>query len=134
MSFYVYVRRDPDGTVRYVGQTMNPAARGRDHKYNESPKVREWMLALQPFRPKLEVVCIVQDKQEALRLEGKYVQVLLRRGVPLLNSIERTAQHCDNISRALLERFATRPGNFKGRTHSPETIKRMSESAYKRSR
>lgn len=64
-----------------------------------------------------------------------YIEALLRKGTPLLNSpLEKSVKHKHNIMMGLREHFSARPGNFAGRTHSPETIRKMRESAYRRNR
>ena len=59
--YHIYILKNLDGVIKYVGQTQNLSTRKRDHKRNKPPHIFEI----------LEETCIPED---AKNLEIKYIK------------------------------------------------------------
>lgn len=125
VPYYIYMLRDPrTARIRYVGQSVNVTQRGYRHSSYPTIALNEWFLELETF-PELEVCCIVDGHDEALRVESELISRLRARGEDLLNknwSIHARIEH----GRLLREVHRRRPGIS---TKSLETRGRMRKAA-----
>ncbi len=83
----IYVLRDPiDGTVRYVGSSVNAAKRAVSHWASPNRDKQDWLLALHArgLKPVVEVLLTVHE-DDAEREETRCMEVLARWGAPLYN-------------------------------------------------
>jgi predicted GIY-YIG superfamily endonuclease len=90
MTVFVYVLRDPrSGNVRYVGQSIDPALRLRQHIRGRGvgfDRKSAWIRDVieHGFMPVIQVV----EETTAIdwpRIEGRWIERFRRRGVPLTN-------------------------------------------------
>lgn len=91
-TFSVYYLLDPiDRKIRYVGYSRNPKKRYEEHVL-QSPARRThkecWIASLirQNLLPVLSVRCIVQEANEAKRIEVALISALKSQGIELTNS------------------------------------------------
>lgn len=78
-SVYIYALTEPDGTPRYVGQTVDIARRFAEHKRGStSAPVRNWVkrLAARGLEPGLEILHRAQDDECPCRCERRYIRAL----------------------------------------------------------
>jgi predicted GIY-YIG superfamily endonuclease len=90
MLHFVYKLIDPrTGVVAYVGITDNPNRRFQAHlndtKTNDGK--RAWIEQLQSehLEPRMEIIEIVETREEALEREKYWIQWYLQQGVTLVN-------------------------------------------------
>lgn len=94
MPFQVYYLRCPHTqTIKYVGTTSRATyARRAEHVSNPARKMgrnlEAWLVSIEPNRPTIETQCIVESREEALRIESSLIDLLRSRGVDLVNGIE----------------------------------------------
>lgn len=91
--YFVYYLLDPtSGVRRWVGVTSDPDMRlaahihqsRKRHSSTASPLLNEWIKSLKA-PPLLDTCCIVEDRQEAERIEAHLIKTLRASGTPLLN-------------------------------------------------
>lgn len=138
---YIYVLKDPrTNKIRYVGETLNPTKRQREHKTTKGHRGHNfnWINSLekQNLYPILEIVEKCPNKTEGLIREKYWQDKLKLEGCNLTNNIpcglpnptygiplkEETKQ---KISKTLMGHSSTI--GFTGRKHSRETKLKMSE-------
>lgn len=74
--WYVYVLKDQDGRIRYVGMTVDPAGRLRCHlAANASPRIRGWVRE-QGGRVTMTIVSVHETKGDARRVESSLISSL----------------------------------------------------------
>lgn len=90
-TFSIYYLIDPtDDRTRYVGYSRNPIKRYETHvlqSFERRTHKETWIHSLveQDILPVLSIRCIVQDADEAKRIEVALIAMLKRRGIDLTN-------------------------------------------------
>lgn len=90
----VYYLRDPHSKdIRWVGSTYDPIQRARDHDRCSTTNaiLLRWLIEIRPYPVDLQVVCWVQNWQEAIRIETRLCIKLRAGGVKLLNVRDGTS-------------------------------------------
>lgn len=113
-KYKIYGLVDPrDGQVRYIGQSINPAKRYKNHvslgSYG-SPSKDDWIRNLldQGCKPDLIIIDGCDTEQEAYGLEGYWICHYHNEGANLLNGEVYTAKRYrdPNLQKRLLARAA----------------------------
>lgn len=107
MLHFVYTLIDPrTGVVAYIGITDNPNRRFQAHldDTKTNGEKRAWIEQLQSehLEPRMEIIEIVETREEALEREKYWIQCYSQRGVTLVNATRRATsgqnRTVDNIA------------------------------------
>ncbi len=140
----IYALTDPSGDVRYVGKTAKTAEERltghlQEAKSQDHYRAR-WLKSLQRkgVQPGVIVLEVVEEA-DANSAERTWIAHFRRLvGKRLTNGTEggtggRQSPEVNKKRIATMrEKYKTQPGPFTGKTHSPETKKKMSEAAKRR--
>lgn len=91
--YYIYNLSDPrDSSVHYVGRSINPEQRYRQHltpASNTSEEKKNWLIELRRLglKPTLNIIDCTEDRAEALTKELMWMQTYTDRGEELFNSV-----------------------------------------------
>lgn len=91
MPYYVYTLADPrTDEIRYVGLTVSPELRLRQHIHNEvgtNASKRHWVeeILKAGFEPRMEIIEIVESKEMSTEREKFWIQYHFDKGASLLN-------------------------------------------------
>lgn len=121
--FKVYVLKDDNGEVRYVGSTARRLSLRRAWhigvaKRGSAIPVAQWIAAMLPGRgPRIEQVAEVGTPEEAAAIEAAWIAFCRNLGFDLLNVCNRayvpTLAHRRAIANALRGRMASRSTRFR---------------------
>ena len=111
MNVYIYTLEHPTtGEVRYVGQTVNPTLRYKQHLRGEPFRKRKaWMdsLAALGLKPKMEILEEVEE-ENILDAEWFWIEYLQFLGCRLLNFNAKTVAGSRVRTKARIERARER--------------------------
>lgn len=103
--YYVYQLSGPDGHIRYVGHTGNPAQRLARHASDaHSPRLRSWVTALGPENISMHIVARCRAWDDVLILEESVIALRRYEGADLLNVAHNIGLDPDGSLEAVLER------------------------------
>jgi hypothetical protein len=90
---YIYILTDPrDGSVKYVGRSINPEQRYQQHlppAWNTAPEKRAWLIELRGLglKPVITIIDQADNRKEASTKETQWIHRYTNEGALLLNSV-----------------------------------------------
>lgn len=122
---YIYGLREPDtGLIRYIGKTIRPEARLRDHINDRSVCHRtNWIKSLKArgIEPEMVIIEEIRGAWPWQEEERFWIEFARRNDWPLVNSTSGGDGVCDLPAESRQRMAAT----WKGRKHTPEAIAKM---------